>query len=128
MASLQASDRRTIGHVWWGEAMRTFLLSVFWVTNFGNVIQVLVIASASWIIFSGSYSFSDLNVNVFLTEYVPWLHWLKTFLVALLGEFGIWVLTIPILVIAPLKFVAGTAIGWWAYSVSKNLPVSPAYT
>ena len=27
--------------------MRTFLLTVFWVTNFGNVIQLLVMASAS---------------------------------------------------------------------------------
>jgi len=108
--------------------MRTFLLSVFWVTNFGNVIQTLVIASAGWIIFSGSYSFSDLNVNVFLTEYIPWLLWLKTILIALLGEFGRWVLTIPILVIAPLKFVTGTAIGLWAYSAAKNLPVRAAYT
>ena len=108
--------------------MRTFLMTVFWVTNFGNAIQVLVIASAGLIIFSGAYSFSDLNVNIFITQYVPWLLWLKTFIIALLGEFGRLVLTIPILIIAPLKLIAGTIIGFWAYSVAKNLPVRPAYT
>ena len=108
--------------------MRTFLLTIFWVTNFGNVIQLLVIASASWIIFSGAYSFFELNVNVFITQFVPWLLWLKTLIIALLGEFGRWVLTIPILIIAPLKFIGGTIIGFWAYSVAKKIPVGPAYT
>ena len=107
--------------------MRTFLLTVFWVTNFGNVIQLLVMASASWIIFSGAYSFLELDVNVFLTQFVPWLVWLKTIIIALLGEFGRWALTIPILVIAPLKFVTGTVIGLWAYSVAKRMPVGPVY-
>lgn len=51
--------------------MRTFLLAVFWFTNLGNVVQLLAMASASWIIFSGAYSFSDLNLNVFITQYVP---------------------------------------------------------
>ena len=108
--------------------MRTFLLSIFWITNLGNVIQLLIIASASWIIFSGAYSFFDLNVNIFITQYVPWLLWAKTFIVELLGDFGYWILTIPVLVIAPLKLVAGTIIGLWAYSVAKNMPAAPTHT
>ena len=108
--------------------MRTFLLTVFWFTNFGNIIQLVVMASASWIIFSGAYSFSDLSLNVFITQYVPWLLWLKTFIIVLLGEFGYWVLAIPVLIIAPLKFIGGTIIGLWAYSVAKKMPVGPAYT
>ena len=103
--------------------MRRFLVTVFWITNFGNVIQLLVIGSASWIIFSGVYSFSELTVNVYVTQYLPWLLWLKTFMIALLGEFGRWVFAIPILVIAPLKFVGGSLIGLWAYSVAKEMPV-----
>ena len=106
--------------------MRTFLLAVFWITNLGNVIQLLVMASASWIIFSGAYSFYDLNVNVFITDYVPWLQWIKTFIVGLLGDFGYWILTIPVLIIAPLKLFVGTIIGLWAYSVAKEMPVEPA--
>ena len=103
-------------------------MTIFWITNFGNVIQFLVIASASWIIFSGTYSFSELSAGVFITEYIPWLLWLKSFIVALLGEFGRWVLAIPVLIIAPLKFFSGTLIGLWAYSVAKKMPVEPAYT
>ena len=123
---LQAGDRRIVNCHWRSVVMRTFLLTIFWVTNCGNVIQLLIMASASWIIFSGFYSFSDLNVNVFITQYVPWLIWIKTIIIALLGEFGKWVLTIPILIIAPLKLVAGTIIGLWAYSVAKNMPVESA--
>ena len=108
--------------------MRTFLLSIFWITNFGNIIQLLVMASASWIIFSGAYSFAELSVSVFITQYVPWLLWLKTFIIVLLGEFGRWIFAIPILIIAPLKFIGGTIIGFWAYSVAKTLPAGPAYT
>lgn len=107
--------------------MRTFLLTVFWVTNVGNVMHLLIMVSASWIIFSGAYAFSDLSVSVFITQYVPWVLWLKTFIVALLGEFGTWVLALPILVVAPLKFVGGTIIGFWAYSVAKSMPIRPAY-
>ena len=107
--------------------MRTFLLTVFWITNFGNVIQLLIMTSAGWLIFSGDYSFFDLNVDIFFTQVVPWLLWIKTFIVALLGEFGRWILSIPILIIAPLKFIMGTIIGLWAYSVAKNMPVDPAY-
>ncbi len=108
--------------------MRTFLLTIFWITNFSNVIQLLVMVSASWIIFSGTYSFSDLSANVFITQYVPWLFWLKAFVVALLGEFGRWILAIPILIIAPVKLITGTIIGLWAYAVAKKMPVSPAYS
>jgi len=83
--------------------MRTFLLAIFWITNLGSVIQLLIMASGCWIVFSGAYSFTDLNVYVFVTQYVPWLLWVKTFIVEFLGDFGIWILTIPILIIAPLK-------------------------
>jgi len=108
--------------------MRTFLLTIFWITNLGNVIQLLIMASASWIIFSGAYSFFDLNVNVFITQYIPMFIWIKTFIVTLLGDFGYWILTIPILIIAPLKLVIGTIIGLWAYSVAKDMPAEPTYT
>jgi hypothetical protein len=102
--------------------MRKLLLTIFWVTNIGNVIQLLVIATASWILFSGAYSFSDLNVDVFITRYVPWFLWLKVLIVRLLGEVGHWVLKLPVLVIAPLKLVAGTIIGMWAYSAARKMP------
>ena len=108
--------------------MRTFLLSIFWITTVGSVIQLLVMASASWIVFSGAYSFSELSVDVFITQYLPWFVWLKAFIVALLGEFGRWVLTVPILIIATLKLIGGTIIGLWAYSAAKELPVEPACT
>lgn len=108
--------------------MRTFLLTIFWITNLGNVIQLLIMASASWIIFSGAYSFFDLNVNVFITQYIPMFIWIKTFIVALLGSVGHWILTIPILIIAPLKLVIGTLIGLWAYSVAKEMPAEPTRT
>ncbi len=108
--------------------MRTFLLTIFWITNLGNVIQLLIMASASWIIFSGAYSFFDLNVNVFITQYIPMFIWIKTFIVALLGDSGYWILKIPILIIAPLKLVIGTIIGLWAYSVAKGMPAEPTYT
>ena len=108
--------------------MRTFLLSVFWFTTLGGVIQLLIIASASWIIFSGAYSFFDLSVNVFITQYVPWLIWLKSLIVEILGNFGYWLLKIPILIIAPLKLIFGTIIGLWAYSIARNMPAEPAHT
>lgn len=108
--------------------MRKFLLTIFWITSLGSVIQLLIMVSASWIIISGANSFSELNVDVFITRYVPWLLWIKTILVELLGEFGYWILSIPILVIAPLKFVSGTIIGLWAYSVARGMPDKPAHT
>jgi len=107
--------------------MRTFLMTIFWITNLGNVIQLLVITSAIWIIFSGTYSFFDLDVNVFITQYIPMFIWIKTLIVELLGNFGHWILTIPVLIIAPLKLVVGTIIGLWAYSVAKDLPVTPTH-
>ena len=100
--------------------MRTFLLTIFWITSLGSVIQLLIMASASWIIFSGAYSFFDLTVSVFITQYMPVFIWIKTFIVALLGSVGHWILTIPILIIAPIKLVVGTIIGLWAYSVEKK--------
>ncbi len=108
--------------------MRTFLMTVVWFANFGNFIQTLVITSALWILFDSGYGFSDLSVNVYITQYVPWLLWVKTLIVGLFGEFGRWILTIPILVISPLKFITGSLIGWWAYSVAKTMPRGPAYT
>ena len=108
--------------------MRTFLLAIFWIANIGNVIQLLIMASASWIILSGAYSFSELNVNVFITQYIPVFLWIKTIIVGLLGDFGRWILAIPILIIAPLKLVVGTIIGLWAYSVAKNMPLESAHT
>ena len=108
--------------------MRTFLLAIFWITSLGSVIQVLIIVSASWIIFSGAHSFSDLNVNVFITQYIPMFVWIKTFIVELLGDFGYWILSIPILIIASMKLVIGTIIGLWAYSVAKDMAAEPAHT
>ena len=101
--------------------MRLCLLSIFWIMNVGSAIQLLVIASASWVIFSGAHSFTELNVDVYITEVIPWLLWLKTLIVALFGEVGRWVLMLPILIIAPLKLVTGTAIGFWAYSTAKDM-------
>ena len=108
--------------------MRKFLLTIFWITNVGSVIQLLIIASASWIIFSGDSSFFDLTVNVFVTQFATWLLWVKTLIVALLGDLGSWILAIPILIIAPLKLITGTMIGVWAYTVARDMPVEPAYT
>jgi hypothetical protein len=108
--------------------MRKLLLAIFWFTSLGSVIQVLIIVSASWIIFSGTHSFFDLNLNVFITQYIPMFVWIKTLIVKLLGDFGYWILTIPILIISPLKLVVGTLIGLWAYSVAKNMPVTPPHT
>jgi len=108
--------------------MRTFYLTVFWITTLGSVIQLLIIVTASWIILSGAYSFSDLNVSVFITQYIPMFIWIKTLIVALLGSLGHWILTIPILIIAPLKLVLGTIIGLWAYSAAKIISAEAANT
>jgi len=107
--------------------MRTFLLAIFWVTNLGGVIQVLIIVTASWISFSGAYSFFDLSVGVFITQSVPWLLWLKTIVVDVLGDFGYRLLDIPILIIAPLKMVVGLIVGLWAYSVAKGMAAEPTH-
>lgn len=84
--------------------------------------------SAGWLIFSGVYSFFDLNVEVFVSQVAPWLLFIKTILAALLGQFGIWILSIPILILSPIKFITGVIVGWWAYSTAKNMPVKPTYT
>ena len=107
--------------------MRTFLLSVFWITNFGSFVQLLVISTASWIVLSGSSSITELSVDEFITQFIPWMLWVKSIIVAFFGEFGRWILTIPILVIAPLKLVTGTGIGIWAYIVAKNMPMKTVY-
>ena len=101
--------------------MRTFLLTIFWITSLGSVIQLLIMVSAGWILLSGPYSFFDLNVNVFITQYVPWLLWAKAILIQLFGNFGYWILEIPILIITPVKLVFGTIIGLWAYSAAKGM-------
>jgi hypothetical protein len=44
-----------------------------------------------------------------------------------LGDFGRWILAIPILIIAPLKLLTGTIIGVWAYTVAKDMPVEPPH-
>lgn len=106
--------------------MRRFLLTVFWISNVGNVLQLLFVVSASWIIIAGTYSFSELSVSVFFVQYVPWLLWLKAFVIALFGELGRWIFSLPILVVAPLKLIGGTVIGFWAYSVAMKMPIGPA--
>jgi len=108
--------------------MRTFLMTIFWLSNIGNVIQLLIMASARWLIFSGVYSFFELNVVIFVTQVVPWLQWIETVIIALLGDFGRWILLIPIFIISPIKFIAGALIGWWAYSTAKNMSSEPAST
>jgi len=66
-------------------------------------------------------------VGVFITQYVPWLLWLKTIVVDVLGDFGYWLLDIPILIIAPLKMVVGLIVGLWAYSVAKGMAAEPTH-
>ena len=107
--------------------MRTFLLTIFWMTSVGSVIQLLVIVFASSIIFSGTYSFSELSISVFVTQFVPWLEWWRSLLVELFGELGRWILALPILGIAAFKFVTGTIIGLWCFSIVKKMPAEPSY-
>ena len=108
--------------------MRNFLLTIFWISNVGNVIQFLIMVSAGWLILSGSYSFFELNVVVFVTEVAPWLQWIETIIVVLLGDLGRWLLSIPIFIISPIKFIAGVIIGWWAYSTAKKMSEEPAHS
>lgn len=103
--------------------MRNFLLTIFWISNVGNAMQFLIMVSAGWLIISGDYSFFELNVVVFVTQVAPWLQWIETIIVTLLGDLGRWILSIPIFIISPIKFIAGAVIGWWAYSAAKNMPV-----
>ena len=102
--------------------MRIFLLSLFWWTNIGSMLQIFAIAVSIWIVSSGAYSFSELNLSVLISEYVPWLVWIKSVAIAILGDFGRWIVTIPVVVIASVKIVTGTIIGLWAYSVAKGMP------
>lgn len=103
--------------------MRTFLMTIFWLSNFGNVVQLLIMTSAGWLIYSGDYSFSNLNLETFVTQVAPLLHWIKTILLEVFGDFGRWVLSLPIFIISPIKFIGGVIIGWWAYSTAKKMPV-----
>jgi|TARA_B110000090_G_scaffold198808_1_gene238061 hypothetical protein len=80
--------------------------------------------SAGWLIVSGDYSFFEINVVIFVTKVAPWLQWTETIIVAVLGDLGTWILSIPIFIISPIKFIAGACIGWWAYSTAKNIPVN----
>jgi len=101
--------------------MRTFLITVFWATSIGSAIQLVVIAASGWIVLSSAYTFSELTVDVFITQYVPWFLWLKTLIIGLFGQLGYWILGLPILVIATIKLVTGTFISVWAYSAAKNI-------
>lgn len=103
--------------------MRNVLLTIFWVSNIGNVMQSLIMIAAGWLIVSDSYSFLELTVVLFVTDVVPWLRWIEVIIIAILGDFGRWILSIPILVISPIKFVLGALIGWWAYTTAKKMPV-----
>jgi len=100
-------------------------LTIFWITSLGSIVQLVIMALASWLIFSGVHSFSDLNFDVFITQYVPIFIWVKGFLVALLGDIGRWILSIPVLILGPVKLVLGIIIGQWAYSAAKSMPVKP---
>ena len=91
--------------------MRNFLLTIFWISNVGNVIQFFIMVSAGWLIVSGDYSFFELNVVIFVTQVAPWLQWIETIIVAVLGDLGVWILSIPIFIISPIKFIAGAGIG-----------------
>jgi len=105
--------------------MHSFLIAVVWITSVGSVLQFLVMLSASWMVFAGHYSFFELDVTTFISQVVPWLYWIKTFMIALLGDLGELILTIPILIITPIKFVAGLAIGIWAYRSAKRISATP---
>lgn len=103
-------------------------MTIFWLSTIGNAIQLIIMAVAGWHIAAGDYSFFELNVGVFVTQIASWFHWVKTLLIEVFGDFGVWVLSIPILIIAPLKFVAGVLIGWWAYSAARKIPINPAHS
>jgi len=102
--------------------MRTLLMTIFWISCVGNVCQLLIFVSAAGLVFTGVYSVFDLNFDVFLTLVAPWLHWVKSILTYLFGEFGVWILSFPVMVISPIKFILGVIIGWWAYSTAKTIP------
>ena len=106
--------------------MRNFLLTIFWLLNIGSVVQLAVIVSALWAVYSGLYSFSSLDVSAFVTEMIPRLTWLKDFLVSILGDLGHWVLALPILFVAPMKLLGDTLIGVWIYTAARNMPAESA--
>ena len=102
-------------------AMRTLLLTVFWVSNAGSLIHLLILIAAAWIVLGGAHSPAELSVNVFITQYVPQVTWIKTLIVWLLGDIGRWILALPVLVVSPIKMLIGTLIGYWAYSKAKSV-------
>lgn len=106
--------------------MRRFLMTVFWITNVGGLTQLAVVVSAGWIVLNGSHSFSGLSVDVFFVQYTPWLLWVKALILAIYGDLGVWVFSLPVLAVAPLKLMGGTLIGYWAYSVASEWPEDEA--
>ena len=106
------------------EEMRVvkFLLSVYWMAIVGSIAQSIVILASIWILSTSSYSFFELDVNVFFTEFFPMFLWVKTFIIFVLGDVGSLILTLPMLIVAPLKLVLGLVIGYWAYSVADTIP------
>lgn len=105
--------------------MRTFYLSVFWGSNVGSVVQLMVIATAGTLVVTGSHTFQDLTVLVFVTVIAPWLEWIRTLFITLFGDFGRWLLTLPILIVSPLRLVVGILIGLWAYNAANSIPAGP---
>ena len=103
--------------------MRTLLISLFWMTNVGSVLQLLIMLSGFWIILGDAHSFVSLSVGTFITAYVPQVAWIKTVIVWLLGDVGRWILGLPILLVAPVKILIGSLIGYWAYSRARALAV-----
>jgi hypothetical protein len=103
-------------------------MTIFWLSNIINVFGLLIMAWAGWLIFSGVYSFFELNIGIFITQVVPWFQWMEAVIFAPLGDFGRWILSIPVLVHSPIKFIAGVFISWWAYSTAKNMSSEPAST
>jgi|TARA_B110000093_G_C12803098_1_gene339707 hypothetical protein len=61
--------------------------------------------SAGWLIVSGDYSFFEINVVIFVTQVAPWLQWTETIIVAVLGDLGTWILSIPILLFLQLSLL-----------------------
>jgi hypothetical protein len=69
-------------------------------------------------------------MRAFLTT-VVWFANFGNFIQTLVITSALWILYnsgYSVLVIAPIKFIAGSIIGWWAYSVARKMPVGPAYT
>ena len=103
--------------------MRTFLMTVFWITNVGSVLQLLAIALASWLVLSSVHTFFEFDGHLLSQEYLPAFPWVRLMILAIWGELGDWMLAVPVLVIAPLQLVFGSLIGFWAYNAARGMPV-----